>query len=140
VSYDVTVFFRQAFAEPSVAVEATERITGSVSMPWLPTARVGCAHPGQRPRPYLRDEAEMPFSAFAFQADLRCSAGAVGTIHPVALLLAEEYSGAFQDGAMLCLNGVEFLGDMFERGRLVVDRMSGHQELFIGSRWRYQAG
>jgi hypothetical protein len=141
VSYDVSVFFRESrndVDERSV-LDVTERLAGIRLEGFGLTARVlGVRVELWRRGPSLRDEPEKPYSAFSCQMDLGCSAGSIRLIHPIALFLAEAYSGEYRDRAMVCLNGVEFLGAIFERGRLVVDNMAKHQDLYIGSRWRYQ--
>lgn len=142
MSYDVAVFFGEK--EPSdltSAIEVTRQITGwtftGTSSP--PASLFGMTfdlHP--RP-PFLQDNAEMPFSAFSYQLDLACPTGRLSLIHPLGLFLTEEYSRRLAERAMLCLAGVEFLGAIFNHGRMTVDRMASHQNLYAGSRWRYQS-
>lgn len=141
MSYEVSVFFREGGTEDddTEVLEVAETIMG-VRLPTLGKSRAvfGVHLEIGRTALGLRDTADQPFSAFRYQGDLSCPGGRVGIIHPIALSLAERWSLHFGDRSMVCLNGVEYLGAMFQNGRLIADHMGRHQELYIGSRWRYE--
>ena len=143
MSYDVVIFFGENGPENlSSAAEITERIVGqtfSVSESHS-FSLFGMSFDLHQRAMFLRDERDMPFSAFRYQLDITCPISRLPLIHPIGLFMAEEYSKHLLERSMLCLAGVEFLGAVFNKGRMVDDRMSSYQHLYAGTGWRYEAG
>jgi len=139
MSYDVFVFFSE---HERTLLEAS-RLTESIIGIQIPT--------GDNPATYvldvflrlqhrydgLVDREGLPFHDFCYQLEMTCASHGGHLIHQIGLYLATEYSRRLGERSMITLAGIELLGAVFEKGRIVVDHMSQHENAHHPRPWKY---
>jgi len=137
MSYDVYVFFGERERDLAEAAEVTRLITGIEIAEDDTTRLLGISLELQPRSLSLVDREGLPFSTFGYQLEMTCASQGGELIHQIGVYLAEQYSSRLKERSMLCLNGVEYLGAIFDKGRLVVDQMLLYSKIHYSGPWRY---
>lgn len=149
MGYDVDVFFLErpgvSIEEAATIVTDVTRITmspssnsmGEAYLGWILDLHVYLFMRRGFLRDDVRDGFQVPFSAFQFNLSFGRQAGARSEIiHPVAFDVARALSSSLGERALLCMNGIEFFGAIFESGSLVAERLSTKGVELVASPWR----